>query len=187
MRSCQHVSFDEGSKGGVARVERVVLKWRGGGFEFAPPKTANGRRSVYFPQHIYRALAAHRERQPARAAELGALWRGLGLVFTSPDGGPLDRYVYSDRLRAVAASAGITVRVTPYTLRRYSFATLALLAGELDVAVSRQMGHARPDFTKQVYVRVLPEMQQSLSGSFERLLAETVGNQPAHLDAPGVM
>jgi len=115
---------------------------------------------------------------------VGALWRGL--VFTSPDGGPLDRYVYTNRLRAVAASAGITVRVTPYTLR-YSFATLALLAGGLDVAVSRQMGHARPDFTKQVYVRVLPEMQQSLSGSFERLLAETVGNQLSHLDAPGVM
>jgi integrase len=82
--------------------------------------------------------------------------------------------------------ADITSRVTPYTLR-YSFATLALLAGELDVAVSRQMGHARADFTKEVYVKVLPEMQQSFSGSFERLLSETVGNQPAHFDVPGVM
>lgn len=76
--------------------------------------------------------------------------------------------------------------MTPYTLR-YSFATLALLAGEMDVAVSRQMGHARVDFTKTVYVKLLTEMQQSLSGSFERLLSETVGNQLAHLDAPGVM
>ncbi|HEX8557981.1 MAG TPA: site-specific integrase [Pyrinomonadaceae bacterium] len=183
----QHVSLDEAAGCGVARIERVVLKVRGGGFEFAAPKTANGRRLVYFPAHIYRALCSHRERQAARAAGLGGLWRDLGLVFTSPDGGPLDvRYAYADRLRELAAGVGIGVRVTPYTLR-YSFATLALLAGELDVAVSRQMGHARPDFTKQVYVRVLPEMQQSLSGSFERLLAETVGNQLAHLDAPGVM
>jgi hypothetical protein len=30
-------------------------------------------------------------------------------------------------------------------------------------------------------------MQQSLSGSFEKLLSETAGNQLAHLDAPGVM
>jgi len=50
-----------------------------------------------------------------------------------------------------------------------------------------RMGHARPDFTKAVYVKVLPEMQQSLSGSFEKLLTETVGNQVAHLDSPGVM
>lgn len=68
-----HVSFDEGSGCGIARIERVVLKRRGGGFEFAPPKTENGRRSVYFPAHIYRALSLYRGRQEARAANLGRM------------------------------------------------------------------------------------------------------------------
>ncbi|HST50712.1 MAG TPA: site-specific integrase [Pyrinomonadaceae bacterium] len=183
----QHVSFDEASGCGVARIERVVLRLKGGSFEFADPKTKNGRRLVFFPAHIHRALVAHRERQFERAAKLGGLWREYSLIFTAPDGGPADvQYIYARRLRRLAKRAGIAARVTPYTLR-YSFATLALLAGELDVTVSRQMGHAKTDFTKEVYVRVLPEMQQSLSGSFERLLTETVGNQMAHLDASGVM
>ena len=66
-------------------------------------------------------------------------------------------------------------------------AVLAGYEGELDVAVSKQMGHARVDFTKSVSAKLIPEMRQSLSGSFEKLLSETVGNQVAHLDAPGVM
>jgi integrase len=65
----QHVTFDESSGCGVARIERVVLKRRGGGFEFAPPKTEDGRRSVYFPAHVCRALCEQRERRAARAAE----------------------------------------------------------------------------------------------------------------------
>ena len=96
------------------------------------------------------------------------------------------RRTYAKRLRALTAGAGIAAHITPYCLR-YSFATLALLAGELDVSVSRQMGHARTDFTKDVYVKVLPEMQQRLSGSLERLLSEAAGNQPAHSEAAGVM
>lgn len=183
----QHVSFDEASQCGVARVERAVL-WRSAReFVFDGPKTKTGRRSVYFPAHIYRALEAHRAAQSARALRLGPLWREHDLVFPRPTGEPLDtRCAYARRLRALAKRAGIAARVTPYTLR-YSFATLALLAGELDVSVSRQMGHARTDFTKSVYVKLLPEMQQRLSGSFERLLSEATGNQLAHLDAGGIM
>jgi integrase len=183
----QHVSFDDQSGCGVARVERAVLWPTGREFVFAPPKTESGRRLVFFPGHIYRALEAHRTEQAARTLWLGSLWRDCGLVFPRPTGEPLDvRCAYAKRLRALAARAGIRGRVTPYTLR-YSFATLALLAGELDVSLSRQMGHTHPNFTKSVYVKVLPEMQQSLSGLFERLLTEAAGNQLAHLDASGVM
>ena len=49
------------------------------------------------------------------------------------------------------------------------------------------MEHARTDFTKDVYVKVIPEMQQRLSGSLERLLSEAVGNQLAHSEAARVM
>lgn len=182
-----HVSFDEASGCGAAKIERVVLWPNAREFVFAPPKTKTGRRSVYFPAHVYRALEAHRAAQAARSLRLGREWRAHGLVFPRPTGEPMDtQRAYAKRLRALAARAGITARVTPYCLR-YSFATLALLAGELDISVSRQMGHARTDFTKDVYVKVLPEMQQRLSGSFERLLSEATGNQLAHLDAHGVM
>jgi integrase/recombinase XerD len=127
----------------VARVERVVLWLNAREFVFAPPKTKTGRRSVYFPGHSYRALEAHRAVQAAQAPQFAGLWRDYSLVFPRPTGEALDmRLAYAKRLRALAARAGVTERVTPYSLR-YSFATLALLAGELDVSVSRQMGHAR--------------------------------------------
>ncbi|HEX3560318.1 MAG TPA: site-specific integrase [Pyrinomonadaceae bacterium] len=183
----QHVRFDEARECGVASVERVVLWPNAREFVFAPPKTKKSRRPVFFPAHIYRALEAQRAAQATRSLRLGGLWRDCQLVFPRPTGEPLDvRCAYARRLRELAARAEIKQRVTPYCLR-YSFATLALLAGELDVSVSRQMGHTRTDFTKDVYVKVLPEMQQRLSGLFERLLTEATGNQVAHFDAPGVM
>lgn len=183
----QHISFDEESECGVARIERAVLWLPAFRFIFADPKTKSGRRSVYFPAHIYRALEAHRAAQAARALQLGSQWHDHGLVFARPNGEPLEvRYAYGDRLRVLATPAGITERVTPYTLR-YSFATLALLAGELDVSVSRQMGHANVNFTKDVYTKTLPQMQQRLSGNFERLLAEATGNKLAHSEMSVIM
>jgi integrase len=38
---------------------------------------------------------------------------------------------------------------------RYSFATLSLMAGELDKAVSAQMGHSDVNLTRKVYTKVL--------------------------------
>ncbi|MET0647492.1 MAG: site-specific integrase [Pyrinomonadaceae bacterium] len=183
----QHVSFDEASACGVARIERGVVWLNMREFVFGPPKTTTGRRQVFFPGHIYRALEAHGAAQAARAIRLANLWHDHGLVFPRPTGEPMDvAHAYARRLRALAGRAGITNRVTPYTLR-YSFATLALLAGELDVSVSRQMGHARTDFTKSVYVKLLPEMQQRLSGNFERLLSEATGNRLAHPETGVIM
>lgn len=171
----------------MAQIARVVLWLPAYQFVFADPKTKSGRRAVYFPGHIYRALEAHRATQAARALSLGSLWHDHGLVFTQPNGDPLDvRYAYGDRLRVLAERAGITERVTPYSLR-YSFATLALLAGELDVSVSRQMGHANVNFTKDVYTKTLPAMQRRLSGNFERLLAEATGNKLAHSEMSVIM
>lgn len=82
--------------------------------------------------------------------------------------------------------AGIGGRVTANTLR-YSFATLGLLAGELDKTVSAQMGHARVDFTKDVYQKVLPEMTQRLSDRLERHLFSTGRTPLAHSEVAGEM
>ncbi len=96
------------------------------------------------------------------------------------------RRAYWRRPRESTTRAGVKASVTPCTLR-YSFATLAPLAGELYAAVSKQMGHARVDFTKTVCVKLLPEMRQGLSWSFERLLSETAGDRLPHTDASGVV
>lgn len=70
---------------------------------------------------------------------------------------------------------------------RYSFATLGLLAGELDKTVSAQMGHASVDFTKAVYAKVLPEMTQRLSDRLERHLFSDGRTPLAHSEVAGEM
>ena len=63
---------------------------------------------------------------------------------------------------------------------RYSFATLSPMAGELDKAVSAQMGHAGDNFRKDVCVQALPEMRQAAPDRFEQFLlagVEEVGTK----------
>lgn len=171
---------------GVARVERVAVWGDAGEWAFTPPKSKRGKRPDYFPVALYSELLKHRERQERRARVLGATWQDHGLVFPARDGLPFKRDAYARRLTALLKRAELPLPCTPYTLR-YSFATLARLAGESDVNVSRQREHSRVNFTKDVYVKTLPEMQQGVAGRLEEMLLETVGNQPAHLDAKGVM
>lgn len=44
------------------------------------------------------------------------------------------------------------------------------MAGERDRVISDLMGHARTDFTKEVYVKALPVMREQASDSLEKLL-----------------
>ena len=62
---------------------------------------------------------------------------------------------------------------TLYSLR-YTFATLQYMAGERDRVISDLMGHERTDFTKAVYMKVLPLMREQASDSLERLLFQGV-------------
>ena len=52
---------------------------------------------------------------------------------------------------------------------RYAYATLQLLAGERDKVVSDLMGHEKVNFTKDVYAKVLPVMQEEASDRLENL------------------
>jgi integrase len=108
------------------------------------------------------------------------------LAFPSPAGLPMASGTYNRGLKQVLKRVGIKGRVTTYSLR-YGFATLALLAGELDKTVSEQMGHTRVNFTKEVYAKVLPEMRRSLSDKLERLLFADARTRLAHSESAEVM
>jgi integrase len=75
---------------------------------------------------------------------------------------------------------------TLYSLR-YTFATLLYLAGERDRVISDLMGHEKIDFTKAVYVRVLPVMREAASDSLERHFFGGVRTTLAQSDAGKVM
>jgi integrase len=162
---------------GVAHIRQVAVLISGKGWKFLDPKTASGRRDAYFPAHVHHALVAYFERMPAGKYDL---------CFPSTKGDPFCPKTYARGLRKVVKRAGIKWHVMPYTLR-YSFATLALLAGELDKTVSAQMGHARVNFTKDVYQKSLPEMGARLSDRLENLFFSSGRTPLAHSEVEGSM
>jgi integrase len=185
VRECDPLT-DEWRERGVVRVRQVAVYVPKTGWAFLTPKTKNGVRDIYFPAHVYHALLRYAESRSALAKAIGSGWTEHGLLFPSDGGTPMSGSTFRARLSKVAKAAGISGRVTPYTLR-YSFATLALVAGELDKTVSAQMGHARVNFTKDVYQKVLPEMSQGLSDRLESLLFSDGRTPLAHSEVPGEM
>ena len=157
-----------------------------GGWLFLSPKTKSGVRDIHFPAHVYHAVEEYARLVDERARVLGSAWAECGLLFPSDVGTPMRPEAYRRVLARAAREAGIRGRVTPYTLR-YSFATPGLMAGELDKTVGALMGHAGPDFTKRVYVKVLPEMTQGLSDRLERHLFSDGRTPLAHSEAEGEM
>jgi integrase/recombinase XerD len=83
---------------------------------------------------------------------LAAAGKGTPILFLNARGGPLSRQSAWTILRAAATRAGLTVDVSPHTLR-HSFAT-HLLEGGADVRVVQELlGHASVT-TTQVYTLV---------------------------------
>lgn len=162
-----HLAVQEGHS--VAQVRQVVNRLKGGGWEFRRPKTKNAVRDVPFPAWLYQELLRLRALQTARRRALSGEWRDFDLVFPAHDGSPLPAERLRERLHGLLKRAGLPTHFTPYSLR-YTYATLQFIAGERDKVISNLMGHAKVNFTKDVYTKVLPAMETSAADSLERLL-----------------
>lgn len=80
--------------------------------------------------------------------------RGTGLLFTAPEGGPLDPSKVSKAFRAVLRAAKLG-HFRLYDLR-HTYACLRLAAGAPVTYVAEQLGHATPVTTLRFYARWVP-------------------------------
>jgi integrase len=177
------------SEWGLVRVRQVATQLRGGaGWEFPPPKTKRGVRDVPFPAPVYHELGRYWAIVEARKLAAGPFWKDYGLAFPyHSTGEPMNAgSLRTFRFKRLLKRAGLESHFTLYSLR-YTFATLQYIAGERDRVISDLMGHERTDFTKEVYVRVLPFMRESASDSLERLLFGGVRTTLAQSDGGRVM
>jgi len=123
------------------------------------PKTAKGRRSVALDERTVSVLKAHR-----KAALEDRLILGLGtpdteaLVFTAPDGAPVNPESFSDHFGRLVKAAGLP-RIRFHDLR-HTHATLALQAGVHPKVVSERLGHATVSITLDTYSHAIPAMQE---------------------------
>ncbi|MFE3578266.1 site-specific integrase [Streptomyces vinaceus] len=107
---------------GTASIRRSLQRTRTGGLTVLPTKTRASERRIALPTECVHSLRGHQARQDEERDTAGVGWRGSGLVFTTPEGGPLDPANMTRRFAAFLSRAGLR-RIRFHDLR-HSTATL---------------------------------------------------------------
>ena len=171
---------DVDEKRGTVAVVQNVVAYKGAPL-IQEPKTPAARRTVILDPMCLSLLRAHRKRQAERELQ-SADWRGLDLIFTTPDGGPLNPNNVSRNFALIMQRAERQRKAdhpdTPPLPRirfhdmRHTHATLLLQEGEAVHTVSARLGHANAAITLGIYAHVTPSMQKSAASTIGRLLSD---------------
>jgi len=132
------------------------------------PKTARGRRTIALDAGTIRALRDHRERQDEEKAAAGRGYDDHDLVFAREDGSPIHPDVYSQSFRRIVKRLGL-----PYIRLhdlRHTHATMGLAAGIPVKVISTRLGHATTAFTMDVYMHVVPALEDSAAEQIADLI-----------------
>jgi hypothetical protein len=109
------------------------------------------------------ALKTHWARQNEHRLQPGAAWVDNGLIFPSSMGTPIWPDNLTRDYNRVIELAGVP-RIRVHDIR-HTAATLAIKLGANMLAVSKQLGHAGPSITTNIYGHVDAEMQRGVSSA----------------------
>jgi integrase len=157
---------------GLRRGELLGLKWRdvdleggrlqirqtlvatGNRIYWSEPKTKGSRRMVAIPEDAVLLLRGHAARQKEEKQRWSGENLGSDVVFTQPDGSPVDPDRFT-RWFARHARDAYLPHIRLHDLR-HTFATLALEAGIHVKVVSEMLGHDNIVITLDTYSHVMP-------------------------------
>jgi len=133
-------------------LERIKEK-----YQFKAPKTKTSRRTISLPRSAVEALRAHYKAQLELRFKLGLARDSRALVFSQPDGKPMDADTLSKSFGRLVA----TTKVTPITFHglRHTHISHLLMDGDHIKVVSERAGHADVTTTLRVYAAYIPHMQ----------------------------
>jgi integrase len=132
------------------------------------PKTRHARRTVPIPPAVVARLREHRARQDDQRRTAGPAWREHGLIFPTKVGTPINpNNLTRDYDRLVVLAGVPRIRIHD---QRHTYATLALERGASLLGVSKQLGHARPSTTGDLYAHVTAAMQQQVTDTMDDVL-----------------
>ncbi len=141
------------------KVEEQTTEISGGELVTGPPKTKAGRREVPIPAFVAEQLAEHM----ARWSEPGP----NGLVFTSPEGGPIRWRSWVGRYwRRVVDPMGHT-ELRFHDLR-HTFASLAIANGADIKTLQRILGHASAAMTLDRYGKMYPDSLDDVADKLDK-------------------
>ena len=155
---------------GVLHVRQALVRLKGGGWSFRPPKTPKSQRPIPVPGALAERLRAHRAAQGRERLRLGTAWQDHDLVFPGQLGQPLNWHNVSQRaFKAILADAGLPRTLRAYDLR-HSMATLLLSQGESAKVVAERLGHSTTVLTLDTYSHVIEEMQEQATSKLGAVL-----------------
>ena len=138
---------------GLLRVEHSAVLVHGVA-AVGPPKSAAGARTVALDDETCRRLQWHACRQRLEVLRTTGELATPELVFTTPEGTPLDPAYVSRHFDRLVARHGLR-RVRLHDLRHTS-ASIGLASGESLLEVSRRLGHSSIRVTADIYSHISP-------------------------------
>ncbi|MFE6283111.1 tyrosine-type recombinase/integrase [Streptomyces sp. NPDC057877] len=160
--------------GGTATIHRSLQRTRSQGLTVLNTKTLASERRIALPTECISSLKIHQERQQEERQTAGKGWTDNDLVFTTPQGKPLDPTNLTRRFRRLLHNSGLrTIRLHDL---RHSTATLLLEQGVDLVVIKELLGHAHIGVTAGVYAHVRLRLQ--------RQAIDTLGNALGPTDTP---
>jgi integrase len=145
-----------------------VLFVKRGQAQFKEPKTSHSRRRVSMTPKLAIFLREYKAQREVYYNELGQPMTLDTLVFTTPEGNPVDASELSHVFSRLASQA-VLGHVRFHDLR-HTFASLMLLRGAKPKVISEALGHASVGFTMDVYSHIIEGMQQDAMALLDEVL-----------------
>jgi integrase len=151
-------------------VTQTLHRLSSGGFIFGKPKTAKSRRTIALSPTVCILLHRLKERQIGERLLLGLKLQDDDLVFSKPDGKPLDPSTITHTFRKIIKRAGLP------SLRfhdlRHTHASLMLKQHVHPKIVSERLGHSSIGITLDTYSHVMPGLQEAAALRFDESLQQ---------------
>jgi len=145
-------------------------------FVFRQPKSRKGRRQIALSPSVALLLRQHRAKQETDWRQLGLKLSPNDLVFSQPDGSPLQPDSITQAFKRLTRSIGVQgLRLHDL---RHTHATLMLRQGVHPKIVSERLGHSTVAITLDTYSHVLPGLQEAAAIRFEEALHQIRAEGP---------
>jgi integrase len=167
----QDIDLDKGT----LRVHQTVISLKTGPYTKPSAKTPSGRRVVGIPHYVVRKLEEHKAQQIDQRSKHIAVWTETNLVFTTSVGTCIDPSNLPRDYDRIVKLANVP-RIRVHDLR-HTYTALALEQGANLISISRQLGHARPSTTSDMYGHVSAKMQQEVTDTIGAALFPDASNE----------
>jgi integrase len=151
------------------RVNQAVQRLKDG-LKITELKTERSRRAIALPDGVVRVLKTRRTRQIQERLMAGLRWQSTGLVFTNPNGGPLEPITLHRDYKKLLKASGLPEETRFHDLR-HSAASLLLAQGVQLRVIMELLGHSSIALTANTYSHVMPAAMRDVADRMDAIFA----------------